>query len=269
MKLGFIGCGNMGRAMLKCFLKGNSSYPEGVFICDSDKNAIRKVEELMKEFVTGYKIEFIESITELCEVSDMILLCVKPNMIKDVLSEAGDALRDKAVISIAAGVTVQKLREYGPCRILRIMPNTPAMVGAGALALCTDTDFTKEEKSVTEKLMSMVGKVIWVAERYMDAITGLSGSGPAYVAMFIEALADGGVKNGLGRADSLMLAAQTVYGTAKMILEEDLHPAKLKDMVCSPGGTTIEGVSVLEKNAFRNAAIEAVTAATVKAGELA
>ena len=156
----------------------------------------------------------------------------------------------------------------GNIRVLRTMPNTPALVNAGAFALCSETDLTADEKAFAEKLFGSIGIVEWMNEHLIDTACGLSGSGPAFVAEFIEALGDGGVLEGLPRATAYRLAAQTVMGTAKMILETGMHPAQLKDMVSSPGGTTITGCQVLEEMGFRAAAINAVQAATNKSREL-
>ena len=173
--------------------------------------------------------------------------------------------------SIAAGVASESLKAWLPdsARVLRAMPNTPAMVGAGATALCEDTaTFTEEEKAWVKELFDQVGKAIWVPERLMDAVVGVSGSGPAYVFLFIEAMADGGVRMGLPRATAMELAVQTVLGSAKLCAESGMHPGALKDMVCSPGGTTIEAVAELEKRGLRASVIEAVRACAEKSANL-
>jgi pyrroline-5-carboxylate reductase len=155
-----------------------------------------------------------------------------------------------------------------PVRVLRTMPNTPAMVRQGAFALCSDCDLTQEERQIAEEIFSRLGTALWVPEQLMDAVCGLSGSGPAYVAMLIEAMADGGVREGLPRQLACQLAAQTVMGTAQMYLELGLEPARIKDMVTSPAGTTIEGCYALEKAGFRGAVIDAVHAGTERSKEL-
>lgn len=262
-KLGVIGYGNMGSAIVAAILKSGALAPEDVVVFEINKKVCRKAEQ------EGLIV--VDSIRELCRQCGMMLLAVKPDKVAGVLRGAGSALEGKALMSIAAGVTSRKLKEFGGSyflRVLRIMPNTPAMVGAGCMVCCSDTDFTEEEKAEAERLMSAVGIVEWIEERHLDAVTGLSGSGPAYVAMFIEALADGGVKEGLSRPQAMNLAAQTVMGTAKLLQERAMHPGELKDMVCSPGGTAIEGVQTLELGGFRHTTINAVVEASEKAKRL-
>ena len=174
------------------------------------------------------------------------------------------------MMSIVAGISVARLQNMvdGTPRILRIMPNTPAMVFEGAFALCSDNDFTEDEMNTAKTIYSSIGIVELVPENLIDAVCGLSGGSPAYVAMFIEAMADGGVKQGLPRKTAYRLAAQTCLGTAKMILEKGIHPGELKDMVTSPGGTTIEGCEALEKGGMRAAVIECINAGTEKSKKL-
>ena len=180
------------------------------------------------------------------------------------------ALDGKAMMSILPGATMERLKNNidGEARILRLLPNTPALVFEGAFGLCNNTDFTEEEKEFAVRLYESIGIVEWVKEYDIDAICGLSGGGPAYTAMFIEALADGGVKQGLTRPVAMKMAAQTVLGTAKLLLETGMHPGELKDMVSSPAGTTIEGVEVMEEGAFRHSVMKAVVAATDKSRTL-
>jgi pyrroline-5-carboxylate reductase len=195
-----------------------------------------------------------------------VVCSLKPQYAQDGLRQLGDTLDGKALISIMAGVTVETLREWtaGDVRILRLMPNTPAMVGAGAFALDSNTDFTAEEKEFAEKLFTSLGIVEWMPEPLIDTACGLSGAGPAYIYMVIEALSDGGVVKGLTRATATKLAAQTVYGAAKMVLETGKHPGELKDAVCSPGGSTIEGVRSLERDNFHAIVMDAVRASYEK-----
>jgi len=201
--------------------------------------------ELMKE--KGIRI--LSGAEEVCAESEMILLGTKPQNAEDALRSCGNKLDGKVLMSIAAGVTAKRLQSAidGNARILRIMPNTPAMVFEGASAFCMETDLTEEEKKAAADLFESIGIVEWVPEKLIDTVCGLSGGGPAYAAMFIEALSDGAVKNGLPRATAYRLAAQTCLGAAKMILETGIHPGALKDMVTSPGGTTIEGVEARER----------------------
>ena len=199
-----------------------------------------------------------------------MILAVKPQYAAPALAALGDTMNGKAVISIMAGATVERIRSMikGDIRVLRCMPNTPALVNAGAFALCNETDLTAEEKAFAEKLFTSIGIVEWMSEKLIDTACGLSGSGPAFVALFIEALADGGVLEGLPRPTAYRLAAQTVMGTAKLIMDTGMHPGQVKDMVSSPGGTTITGCQVLEEMGFRAAAIDAVQAATNRSREL-
>lgn len=204
-----------------------------------------------------------------CEV---ILLCTKPHDVAAALRDASIASHGKPllVISIAAGITLAALETAAAAnlRIVRAMPNTPALVGKGAAGYCMGTRATREDADLARLLLGAVGVAVEVPERLMDAVTGLSGSGPAYVYLVIEALADGGVQAGLPRADALCLAAQTVLGAAAMVLETGGHPAVLKDMVTSPGGTTIAGLAELERQGLRAALMGAVAAATRRAAEL-
>jgi pyrroline-5-carboxylate reductase len=178
--------------------------------------------------------------------------------------------KPRLVISIAAGITLAALEDAAGVqdRVIRAMPNTPALVGKGAAGFCLGTRATREDAAVAKHLLGSTGLAVEVPERLMNAVTGLSGSGPAYIYLVIEALADGGVRMGIPRADAIQLAAQTVLGAAAMVMETGQHPAVLKDMVTSPGGTTIAGLAELERNGLRSALIEAVTAATRRADEL-
>ncbi|MCM8710916.1 pyrroline-5-carboxylate reductase [Clostridium sp. SYSU_GA19001] len=261
-KLGFIGCGNMAGAILNGIISSGVLKPSDIAVFDiSEKAQIHAKEK---------GAEVVSSAIELCEMCEMILLGVKPNITKAVLNKIGKFLEGKALLSIVAGFNSKTLYEWtgAEVRILRIMPNTPAMVGAGAAVLCSDTTFTEEEKTEAEKIFKSIGIVEWVPEKLIDAVTGVSGGGPAFAAMFIEALADGGVLEGLPRATAYRLAAQTVLGTAKMILETGMHPGALKDMVCSPGGTTIEGVKALEDGGMRSSVIQCIVSSSNKSRKL-
>jgi pyrroline-5-carboxylate reductase len=202
---------------------------------------------------------------------DVLILAVKPQVLPAVLAELRPALETRhLVISIAAGITLHALAEGlgQSVRLVRVMPNTPCLVGASATGYSPGGTATSDDVTLVGRLFGAVGRAFRVAEPLLDAVTGLSGSGPAYVYAFIEALADGGVRAGLPRDVAQALAAQTVLGAAKMVLETGQHPAVLKDAVASPGGTTIAGLQVLERAAFRSAAIDAVEAATKRAQEL-
>lgn len=203
---------------------------------------------------------------------DTILLCTKPHDVAAALRASAEAASGKSrlVISIAAGITLTALEDAAGAadRVIRAMPNTPALVGKGAAGFCLGTRATRADADAARHLLGSTGLAVEVPERLMNAVTGLSGSGPAYIYLVIEALADGGVRMGIPRADAIRLAAQTVLGAAAMVVETGQHPAVLKDMVTSPGGTTIAGLAELEGNGLRSALIEAVTAATRRADEL-
>jgi len=263
-RLGFIGAGNMAAAMLNGILKNKLFRPEDIIIFDTDK---RKLEGLCSS--TG--IVPAENNRYLAESTDLIILAVKPIYIESVLKEIKGALTENhTLVSIAAGVKTDFLREKteGRCRVIRTMPNTPAMVGEGMTAVCRSAGIPEDIMEQIERIFLSFGRVEFMEEGMLNAATALSGSSPAYVFLLIEAMADGGVLMGLPRDLSYRLSAQAVLGAAKMVLESGRHPGELKDMVCSPGGTTIEAMQVLEKNGVRNAVIEAVKACTEKADRM-
>lgn len=262
MKLGFLGAGAMGGAILTGALESGIVKPQDTFVYDlSDK--IRE-----KYSLIGCNI--VNDNTELGNKSDMVIVSLKPQYAQAGLAQLEDSLEGKALVSIMAGVTTTTLRKWtsGNFRLLRLMPNTPALVGMGAFALDSDTDLNEEERSFAEALFSSIGIVEWMPEHLIDTACGLSGAGPAYIYTVIEALADGGVLMGLPRATAIRLAAQTVQGAAKMVMETNKHPDELKDQVCSPGGNTIVGIKTLEEHGVRGAFIDAVCKATEKAQEL-
>lgn len=250
MKLGFIGCGNMGGAILMGILKKNA--------LDAENAAVVVKSEKSKEKYRSLGVNVFESVKELCDWCDIAVLAVKPYMAKDVLSEGN--LSGKALVSVAAGLSVNMLKEFTSekTRVLRTMPNTPALVGEGVMVMCEETDITDEEKAFMVKMFEANGSVYWIAEKLMDAASAVSGCSPAFVSMFVEAMADGGVREGLPRDLSYRLAENAVYGSAKMMLSENMPPSVMKDMVCSPGGTTIEGVAALEEGGMRSALIECI-----------
>jgi len=212
-----------------------------------------------------------DSNTEVARASDLIFLAVKPDIVVDALQSIHPYWREShCLISIAAGISLDQLSFYLPAgaRIIRVMPNTPALVGASASAFALGEFATEKDAATTTSLLQSIGIAEQVPEKLLDAVTGLSGSGPAYVYQFIEALSDGGVASGLPRELATRLAAQTVIGAAKMVLETGTHPGQLKDMVTSPGGTTIDGVHELEKGGLRATVMNAVRAATVKSRKL-
>jgi pyrroline-5-carboxylate reductase len=208
---------------------------------------------------------------QLLRESDVVVLAVKPQVIDRVLTEVGADLRaDQVLVSVAAGVPIEALEARLPpgSRVVRAMPNTPATVQAGATAIAAGTHASVDDLRLAREMFEAVGRVVVLDEALLDAVTGLSGSGPAYVMLIIEALADGGVKVGLHRDTALLLAAQTVFGSAKLLLETGEHPGRLKDMVTSPGGTAIAGLHTLESGALRKTLIDAVEVASERAAEL-
>lgn len=265
MKLGVIGCGKMGTALVAGAIRAGVTKSADIVGCDPfgpSRDAFAKA--------TGAEVRRASSgIAKNCEV---ILISTKPHDVATALREAAadSGSESRLVISIAAGVTLASLEAAAPAnfRIIRAMPNTPALVGKGAAAYCLGSRATEADGKTAQAFLGAVGLSVQVPEKLMDAVTGLSGSGPAYVYLIIEALADGGVKTGIPRADAIRLAAQTVLGAAAMVLETGEHPAVLKDQVTSPGGTTIAGLAELEKNGVRSALIEAVAVATARATEL-
>ena len=262
MKIGFLGAGAMGGAILSGAVKTGVVKAEDVYVSDFSDAIKAKYKEM------GCHIA--DSNEELGKSVDILVACVKPQYAAAALSELGDSLDGKAMISIMAGLTTESLREMtgGSFRLLRLMPNTPALVGCGAFALDSGTDLTAEEKEFAQKLFESIGIVEWMPENLIDTACGLSGAGPAYIYLVIEALADGGVAKGLPRKPAQNLAAQTVMGAARMVLETGQHPGFLKDQVCSPGGNTIIGIKTLEEHGVRGAFIDTVVKATERAQEL-
>ena len=262
MKIGFLGAGAMGGAILSGAIKSGIVAPEDVYVSDFSRSITDKYKAMGCHIVSSNK--------ELGEAVDILQVAVKPQYAEEALRELGDSLDGKAMISIMAGLTTETIRKMtaGSFRLLRLMPNTPALVGAGAFALDSGTDLTEEEKAFAQKLYESLGIVEWMPEHLIDTACGLSGAGPAYIYLVIEAMADGGVAQGLPRNTAMSLAAQTVMGAAKMVLETGEHPDFLKDQVCSPGGNTIIGVKTLEEHGVRGAFIDAVYNATVRSQEL-
>jgi pyrroline-5-carboxylate reductase len=263
-KIGFLGAGKMATALAKGFVNAELVFPREVIAADPFEVARNHFAETIGAKVTGQSREVAES-------ANVLILATKPDQVGTVLGEIASAFtKEHLLISIAAGVTIAKLEKGLPtgARVIRVMPNTPALVGAGASAFSLGKSATPSDGELTEKLLSAVGIAMAVKEGLLDAVTGLSGSGPAYVYQFIEALSDGGVAAGLPRDIATRLAAQTVLGGAKMVLETGHHPGALKDQVTSPGGTTIEGLHELEKGQFRGVVISAVRAATEKSRKL-
>lgn len=260
MKLGFIGLGNMGSAILGGILKQGNVKPEDIVVTDKSMMALKKAEEMMK-------VRTVPENTLVAELADVIFLAVKPQIYESVLSEIASKVKEGAIIvSIAPGKKIEWIDGLlgGGKKIVRCMPNTPALVGAGCTGVCANELISEQEMKEVMTLLNSFGKAYPVPESLMDTVVGVSGSSPAYVFMMIEAMADAAVADGMPRAQAYEFAAQAVYGSAKMVLESKLHPGTLKDMVCSPGGTTIEAVRVLEEKGFRSAIIEAQKACVDK-----
>lgn len=263
LNIGFLGAGNMAGALIKALLHAGT-VPSRIMASDVRDD---RLDDLQREF----DILITQDNDELVSFSDLLVLAVKPQVVDRVLPSIAANLKPKALmISIAAGVRLAALEARLPesAKLVRAMPNTPAMVLAGATAIAPGTHATSEDLKLAKHLFNMVGKTVVLEESLLDAVTGLSGSGPAYVMLMIEALADGGVKVGLHRETALLLAAQTVYGSAKLLLETGEHPGRLKDMVTSPGGTAIAGLHTLESGALRKTLMDAVENATRRADEL-
>jgi pyrroline-5-carboxylate reductase len=257
-KLGFVGGGNMAAALIKGLLHSKLVPPEGIIVSDVKSDRLDMLREKHGVRTTMDNHELVRDV-------DVVVLSVKPQVIDKVLGVIGKDIRaNQLVISVAAGVPVSAMESRLPdgAHVVRTMPNTPATVDAGATAIAPGTHATEEDLEIARALFAAVGRVVTLEESLLDAVTGLSGSGPAYVMIMIEALADGGVKVGLHRDTALLLAAQTVYGSAKLLLETGEHPGRLKDMVTSPGGTAIAGLHTLESGGLRRTLIDAVEAAT-------
>lgn len=263
-KIGFLGAGKMANALAKGFIKGGLTSASEVLASDPSSKAREQFEESVGAKTT-------DSNQAVIDFAKVLFLAVKPNLITEVLEEARDRIKtDRLIISIAAGVPLAKLEgnlKLG-ARVIRVMPNTPALVEQSATAIALGKNATDEDGQTAHELFSSVGLAFEVKEALMDAVTGLSGSGPAYCYLMMEALSDGGVAAGLPREIATQLAAQTLLGSAKMVLETGNHPGQLKDMVTSPGGTTIEGVHQLEQGSFRAAIMNAVRTSANKSRQL-
>jgi pyrroline-5-carboxylate reductase len=263
MKLGIIGCGKMGTALLRGILARGICAESDVCASDCVTAATAALQEVHPDVTIGTN-------EDVAGHSDAMLLCVKPHQIAETLQQVAAAGGDPLVISIAAGVSLEKMQAaMGPKgRIARVMPNTPALIGKGAAAFSLGSQCTEADGQTVTALLGAVGHVEQVPESLLNAVTGLSGSGPAYVYTIIEALADGGVVMGLSKPQALRLAAQTVAGAAEMVIQTGEHPAQLRDAVTSPGGTTIAALAKLEEKGLRSALIEAVRTAAMRADEL-
>ena len=264
MKLGFIGCGNMAKAII------NGIVSSGILNAD-DVIASCKTAASREKVKSSFGIQIAETNKEVVENSDIIVLSVKPQFYEEVITEIRRIVQeDQVIITLAPGKTLAWLEKMfkKPTKIVRTMPNTPAMVSEGMTAACPNEYVTDEELAYVCEILKSFGDVEVVPEKLIDAVVAVSGSSPAYVYMMIEAMADAAVAEGMPRHQAYKFAAQAVLGSAKMVLETGKHPGELKDMVCSPGGTTIEAVKVLEETGFRGALMQAMDICAEKSRNL-
>ena len=262
-RVGFVGGGNMGEALVRGLTKTGLIPAEHVMMADVRTDRLEELKRL-------YGVTVVADNVTLVRRADVILLAVKPQILGAVLDEIAPATPGKLLISIAAGVSTGEIRRHLPpgTRMIRVMPNTPALVLEGATALAYAAGLEDGDMDTARQIFEAVGRVVILDESMMDAVTGLSGSGPAYIALVVEALADGGVRVGLDRKTAMTLAMQTVLGSARLLIETGMHPGQLKDMVSSPGGTTIAGIHTLEIGGLRRTLIDAVERATHRSREL-
>jgi pyrroline-5-carboxylate reductase len=263
MKIGFIGAGNMAEALIKGIMSAGLASKDEIIAGETSKERRELIARTHGIKVTSDNVEVVRNV-------NLIVLALKPNNVSMVMDELKPYLTaDHLLISIAAGIPISQIESklnYG-VRVVRVMPNQPCMVGASASAFALGKSAKPEDKDIVMKILLSVGIAFVVEEKLLDAVTGLSGSGPAFVYVVIEAMADGGVLAGLPRNIAVKLAAQTVLGAAKTVLDTNTHPAIMKDIVASPAGTTIEGLLVLEQSGVRGAFMEAVEAAAKKSKE--
>ncbi len=267
-KLGFIGGGNMAGAMIKGLVSASFIEAKNIFVSEPSES---KRDALHAE----YKIKVTADNRELAKKSDILVLAVKPQILKEVLRDISSLVdHDKLVISVAAGFPISIIdgalqgNKKKKLSVVRTMPNTPALVQEGVTAIASGEHVTKADVKIAHRIFEAVGRTVDVEEDHLDAVTGLSGSGPAYIFMLIEALSDAGVKVGLSREVANTLTIQTVLGSAKLAQESEKHPGELKDMVASPGGTTIAGLRALEEGGLRTTLMNAVEEATLRSREL-
>lgn len=263
-KIGFIGCGNMGSAMVGGLIKSG-------FVTADDIIVSTKTETSSKRLADEFKIATTLDSKLVAKESETIILAVKPNMYKSIVEEIKEELTDdKLIITIAAGIEIANMEEWlgDNCKVIRTMPNTPALVGEAMSAVCPNKNVSEEDLQYCINIFESFGECEVLEEKYFDGFIAVAGSSPAYVFMFIEAMADGAVKLGIPRAKAYKMAAQSVLGSAKMVLDTGKHPGELKDMVCSPGGTTIDAVVELEKLGLRNSVIQAMDKCAEKSKNL-
>lgn len=263
-QIGFIGCGNMAGAMIRGMVKSGVCPPERIIASNRSEEKLWQIKSDCGVAVTGKNAAAAQD-------AEFVVLAVKPVYYPAVIGEIRPVLtEEQVVVSLAPGFTLEKLHALlgDKCRIVRAMPNTPALVGAGMTALSPDDGVLPQQVETLTALFSGFGKAELVEERLMDAVVAVSGSSPAYAFLFLEAMADAAVLLGMPRAQAYRFAAQSLLGSAKMLLESGKHPGELKDMVSSPGGTTIEAVRVLEQRGFRGAVIDAMRACAEKCGKV-
>lgn len=276
MKIGLIGTGNMGTAIIKGYLAANPGKEKDIYAFDKDESKLNSLSDELN-------IQACQNGADAAAYCDTLILAVKPNVFSKAIQEIASSIdwNNKILVSIAAGISIDHIEDLCKkmsgcqddnksfyCKIVRVMPNTPALVGKGMSALCRNSSVSDSDFKPILDLFSAVGKTEEIDEKLIDCVVGVSGSSPAYVYLFIEALADGAVMQGMDRKSAYTFAAQSVLGSAEMVLKTGMHPGTLKDMVCSPGGTTIDAVASLERNGFRNAVIEAVNVASEKSAEM-
>ncbi|HEY5742542.1 MAG TPA: pyrroline-5-carboxylate reductase, partial [Terrimicrobiaceae bacterium] len=257
----FLGAGKMAMALIQGVLRANLCAASEITVSGRSKSSLESLVSL-----TG--VHAASSNAEAVSEAETVLLCVKPSDALKALEQSGETLQGRLLVSVVTGLKIATLRAASGCRVIRAMPNTAAMVGRSATAIATENDVSREDVEVVENIFNSVGQVFTIGEDLLDAVTGLSGSGPAFVYLVIEALSDGGLAAGLPRKQALNLAIQTVAGAAEMAASTNEHPALLREMVASPGGTTIAGLAVLEGAAVRSAFINAVKAAAARSKEL-
>ena len=263
-KIGFIGSGNMGSAIIGGIIKANLVPPTNIIASDIMENTLTTLNQT-------FGIETTTDNVKVAEMSDIIFLAVKPNVYGNVIKEIKENVKDDVIIvAIAAGQTISTIETHfgRDLKIVRVMPNTPALVGEGMAAISPNKMATEEDTQKIVDIFSSIGKTEIVGEYLMDVVTGISGSSPAYGYLFIEAMADAAVAEGMPRNQAYQFSAQALLGAAKMVLETGKHPGLLKDQVCSPGGTTIAAVNELEKQGFRNAVICAVKSCVDKSRDM-
>lgn len=262
--IGFIGAGKMAQAMIEGIVKSHVIPKEKIIASAMTEKTLEKIKH-------NYNIVTSLHNKEVARVADILILAVKPDLHELVIEEIKSDIKQKAIIvTIAAGISLMDIeRAFGTkVKAVRTMPNTPALVGEGMTALCANDYLSEEEFSEVEHLFTSFGQTERVEEKLMDAVPSISGSSPAYVYLLIEAMADGGVRQGIPREKAYRLAAQAVLGAAKMVLETGIHPGELKDQVCTPGGATIEAVAALERSQFRGAVMTAMESCTKKVKSL-